>query len=181
MNQETKKYLDPGEHILWEGIPYQGIMFQRGDILAIPFSIFWFGFALFWEGTAIVLGAPFFFLIFGSVFIVIGFYLCIGRFLFDKWRRTKTTYALTDRRVLIVSGLFSPSLDSLNLSSLSDINFSESTNDRGTITFGRPTWLPRGLWVGPYGAQPPAPALERIENAAKVMREIRHAQAQLST
>jgi len=180
MDQKTKKYLDPGERVIWEGIPYQGIMFHRGDIFVVPFSILWFGFALFWEGTVLVTGAPIPFLIFGSFFVVVGFYFFIGRFLVDKYRRMKTSYALTDRRVLIVSGVFNPSLDSLNLDSLSEINFTESANDRGTITFGRPSRMPPGLSVGTYRAQPPAPACEKIERATDVMRKIRDAQARLT-
>lgn len=181
MDQKIQKHLDPDERVLWEGIPHHGIMFHRGDILLIPFSILWFGFALFWEGTVLITGAPIPFVIFGSFFVIVGFYICIGRFLVDKFRRIKTTYALTDRRVIIVSGMFSPSLDSLNLNSLSDINFSENADGRGTITFGRPSWLPRGFAVGTHGGQPPAPAFEKIESVANVMRKIRDAQARLAT
>ena len=46
--------------------------------------------------------APFFFLLGGVPFIVIGQYMIWGRFLYTVWKKKRTHYAVTDRRVIVV-------------------------------------------------------------------------------
>jgi hypothetical protein len=168
---EISRYLDSGESVLWAGAPRQGLVLRASDIFMIPFSLLWGGFAIFWLVGAAAAGAPPFFLAFGVPFVVIGLYMIIGRFFVDARQRAKTLYAVTDRRAMIVSGLFSRSINSLPLDSLSDVTLTEKSDRTGTITFGRPN--PMGLFY-PAGMQWPgmsqyqSPAFDMIDNVKVV-------------
>lgn len=96
-------YLDPGEMLLWEGDPATGIKFRKSDLFMIPFSLAWGGFAIFWEVSVIAMGAPVFMAIFGLPFVAIGLYMIFGRFLWDAYKRSRTRYALTDKRAIIAT------------------------------------------------------------------------------
>jgi hypothetical protein len=96
-------WLAPGERLLWQGAPGDGIRFRREDRMMIPFSLVFAGFALFWWVAAYSMGAPWPMLAFGTVIVLIGAYLVIGRFVWDAYARALTRYALTDRRALIAT------------------------------------------------------------------------------
>src|SRR4051812_44260637 len=94
-----------GERVLWTGRPARAVIFHASDAYAIPFSLLWGGFAIFWEAT--VLGfwgsgggreAPWFFVIWGIPFVLIGQYMIWGRFFYTFWKKKKVLYAITNRR-----------------------------------------------------------------------------------
>jgi hypothetical protein len=171
-------HLSPGERLLWMSQPIRGLRFTASDVLLVPFSLIWGGFALFWEAGVVRMHAPVFFRLWGMPFVLVGVYLIVGRFFHDAWRRSRTLYALTDQRAIIVSGGFQPRLRSLPLRSLPEISISEERGGRGTITFGSPSGpfgvLGRSSWPGTR--QNAAPAFEGIENARSVHELIRNAQ-----
>ena len=148
------------------------------DAFLIPFSLMWGGFAIFWETTVIIQGAPFFFMLWGIPFVVVGLYLILGRFWVDAKRRAKTYYGVTSERVIIISGLFRRSIKSLNIDTLTDLSLTEKGDRSGAITLG-PT-NPWHGWVGgsnwPGAAQYSSPTLEWIDNARHVYETIRDAQ-----
>ncbi|HXF23906.1 MAG TPA: hypothetical protein VN602_05275 [Gemmatimonadaceae bacterium] len=170
----------PGEKLLWDGSPRQGIVLRSNDILMIPFSFLWCGFAIFWETSAITGGAPIFFMLWGIPFVLIGLYMVIGRFFVDAWLRRTTRYAVTNVRVIITSGGMMPSLKSLNLRTLSDVTLTAKPNGRGTITFGSANFL-TSMYSGvnwPGIKQPPS--FELIDGASGVYEIIRKAQARIA-
>ncbi len=177
--QALLKYIQPGETLQWSGTPLGGMRLKRSDRFMIPFSLLWGGFACFWEYTAWKSDAPFPMLIFGMAFVVAGLYLIFGRFVYDMLAREDTVYGLTSERALILSGMFSKSLKSIDLKGVPEISYEERSDGRGTITFGR-TGIVTG-WGG-FGdhssrsGQPAAPAFEMIENGATVMQMVRSAQ-----
>ena len=124
------------ERLLWAGQPPQGVRLHAADAFMIPFSIMWGGFAIFWEAMVIVMGAGLFFMAWGVPFVLIGLYLMLGRFWVDARQRAETYYALTDSRVIIISGVFSRSTRSLNVRTLSDVSLTKKRNGSGTISFG---------------------------------------------
>jgi len=178
LTAELQGRLDQGEQILWTGRPQQGLLLRKGELLGIPFSVLWCGFAIFWESQVLTHNAPWFFALWGIPFILIGVYLVVGRFVVDAWRRQRTVYAVTDRRALILSGLRTPSLKSLDIEGLTDIELQDDGADRGTLVLGlspmnnAANFLGRG-WPG--AAAYMAPAFERIDDAASVLRVIREA------
>src|SRR5262245_19083368 len=137
MGGDFSPFLAPGEQIRWSGRPAQGLVLRPSDAMMIPFSLMWFGFAIFWETSVLSIGrAPTFFALWGIPFIVIGLYISVGRFFGDAWARSRTYYALTDRRALVVSGMFESKLTSVELSTLTELRYKPGSSGRGTIVFG---------------------------------------------
>ena len=60
----------------------------------------------------------------------------VGRFLYKAWRKRQTVYAVTDRRVLVVTTLFGRRLQAAFLDTLPGTTTSIGSDGVGTITFG---------------------------------------------
>ena len=90
----------PGETILWAGRPNLSVHFIKSDFFFVPFSIFWFGFSIFWTVAATLTGGAFG--LFGIPFVLMGFYICIGRFILKSHRKRRTVYAITNKRLLSI-------------------------------------------------------------------------------
>jgi len=171
--------LSQGERLLWAGRPRQGVLFHAFDMFMVPFGLIWTGLLV----SALIStsssrsGPPPFIL---APFVLVGLYMLFGRFIIDAMRRDRTSYGVTDQRVIIISGVFSRRVESLNLRTLSDLSLREKRDGTGTISFGSAaasSWL---WWSSGYafwsGAGHPGPAFETIENAKEVYDLIRTAQ-----
>lgn len=180
--------MDPGENLVWAGRPKGGFRLRAADAFMIPFSIVWCGFAVFWmigASGALATGADkatpinYVFALFGLPFVLIGLYVVFGRFLVDKMQRERTTYGVTNERIIIKSGLISSTVKSLNLRTLSDITLKERRDGSGTITFGpsHPMFaMFEGMNWWPGTSQYQCPSFESIEEAKKVYNTIRQLQ-----
>jgi hypothetical protein len=155
-----------GERVLWSGQPYTGLILRPLDALLIPFSLIWAGFAFtaifgFYSG-----GTPLPFDLFGLIFVFAGLYATVGRFIHDIWLRSRLRYAVTNRRVLILSG---QRLRSLDLASMPLMDMEERNDGSGTLHFGeRGNVFGRngfGLWTPSLDA---TPQLIRIPNVRAV-------------
>ena len=180
MSEEVREAISAGEKVLWWGKPRQGLVLRGSDAFQIPFSLLWCGFAVFWESSVFrAPHAPAFFVLWGIPFVAVGIYLVIGRFFADALLRSKTYYAVTPDRIVIVSGLFSKNVKSLNLKTLTDLSLSEGSAGEGTITFGMQPQMASmfgGLAGGPGSAQYVGPRFDLIANAKTVYETIRRAQ-----
>ncbi|MBN1963572.1 MAG: PH domain-containing protein [Anaerolineae bacterium] len=103
-------YLNDGESILWLGQPDPHWLLSPDDMMLIPFSLLWGGFAIFWELSALGGGAPFSFALWGIPFVVVGQYLIWGRFLHKYLRYQRTYYAVTEQRALVLNTLIGSNL-----------------------------------------------------------------------
>lgn len=180
--------LDAGETLLWAGRPKGGFVLRGSDVFMIPFSIFWCGFAIFWmigasgalwEGKGDPAPVNYVFPLFGLPFVAIGLYMVFGRFLVDRAQRERTTYGVTNERVIIKSGLFSRTVKSINLRTMSDITLKERGDGSGMITFGasHPMHLMfEGMNWWPGVNQYQSPGFEFIPDAKQVYQIIRRQQ-----
>jgi hypothetical protein len=86
---------------------------------------------------------------------------------------------MTDRRVLILSGLFSRRITSIALQNLGDVALSERSDRSGTITFVRhggsmdPAWW-QGAWPG-HGQAPAFDLVDDVRRPYDVIQEAQHA------
>lgn len=139
---ELQPELQPDEQLLWSGRPNARRLFTLFDIYLVPFSLLWGGFAIFWE-TLVVWSAlsrrdagdivP---ILFGLIFVAIGLYMIFGRFIVKRYTRSHTYYAVTDRRVLVLSTAFRHTVRSASLKRLPGLELSVRRGGRGTVTFG---------------------------------------------
>jgi hypothetical protein len=132
-----------GERIYWAGTPNPSVIFHSDDWAMVPFSLLWGGFAIFWEagvlgywGNGPRSGSPsLFMVIWGIPFVVMGQYMIWGRFLHDAWLKTRTYYAVTNRRVLVLQEAWKRKLNWMYLEAIPTIEC-EGTM-RGTLWFGK--------------------------------------------
>jgi hypothetical protein len=143
-----------GESLLWSGQPLRKIIFHQRDLFAIPFSLLWGGFAIFWEwGVTGHFGnsgnshpAPAFFALWGIPFVVMGQYLIWGRFIYTAWKKSRTYYAVTNKRVIVVSIGFNRKLIDGYLRNLDSASLSTRADGIGTIEF-QPTAFASSNWA----------------------------------
>lgn len=147
-----RRYLLPGEHLPWRGRPDPRSLFTSADVFLVPFSIMWAGFAVFWESAAIVGGAPVFFLLWGIPFLLMGAYITVGRFIYKRIVKQHTYYAVTNERVLTLTTLRKPRVQSAFIQTLPGISIA-GTDRRGTVQFGQQppnaSWLANTGWTFP--------------------------------
>lgn len=177
---EIAQVLDSGESLIWSGAPRRGLVLRPSDAYLIPFSLLWGGFAVFWEAGVLDTNGPnsAFMSIWGIPFVLAGLYLIVGRFFIDARIRARTFYGLTDRRAIIISGVFSRTINSLPLRTMTDISLQERSDRSGTILLSRPqpysSWSSGMRWPGMN--QYSTPAFEMIPNAKAVHDQLLVAQ-----
>jgi len=176
----VQKYLDDDERLEWVGRPVQGIRFRGVDAFLVPFSLAWVSIPAFIvyklvtdssgnqdpDGPVITLMA--------IAFLVIGLYLFAGRFVVNAVQRSGTTYGVTNRRILIVSEGRNKNVQSIEIESLKQMRFTESSGGLGSIDFGLASkggGLAKSGWPGFSKAR--QPCFDRIEDGRRVYNLIR--------
>lgn len=176
--RELTGYLESGESLIWAGLRRRGLLFRPGDAFLIPFSLYFGGGAIYLESRVFAEDAPWFFAVFGVPFVLVGIYLIVGRFIVDARARSGTVYGLTNRRAIIVSGIFGKTVNSLPLRKLTDISLRERGDRTGTVLLGPSYRFPTfyiGTWW-PGGGQNDTPRFELIPDAKRVHHQLLEAQ-----
>lgn len=143
-------YLDEEELVLWTGKPDTGVLLTPADMLLIPISIL-VGISFMNTGLSYMFGAISMgyvaLALWGALFILMGSYLMLGRFLYKSWRKRHTYYGLTNRRILVYArGKRMVSEEILEIPSLAK---AVRPNGTGTITFGPSPFT--ASWCGNTG------------------------------
>ena len=137
--------IDPGERLLWSGAPAAGsaaVGALPGTLIGIPF----FGFACFWIWSAYDAmastsrsGPWTFFPLFGVPFALVG----LGVMAAPLWAflaARHTVYAVTERRALIIGGLFSRNVQSFTRAEIGNVTRIERPDGSGTVHFASRTY-----------------------------------------
>ncbi|WP_426339813.1 PH domain-containing protein [Pseudoduganella sp. S-14] len=150
-------------------------MLRASDLLMIPFSLMWGGFALFWEYSVFNSAAPLLFRLWGIPFVLVGLYMVAGRFAVEAWQRAYTEYAVTDERIIIRSGIFKRRMKSLNLRAMGEFSLTENRNGEGTIAFGVSAAGNMFSGLASWPGVEELPRFDTIAEARKVYEIIRSA------
>lgn len=147
--------LTSGESVLWAAQPNRRAILHKEDALLVPFSLLWGGFAIFWElgvmgywGTGSRSGNPWVFgMLWGIPFVLIGQYMIWGRFFYSAWKKKRTHYAVTNRRVIVVQNGWHRQMASAYLDSLPTLIKDGRSNGLGTLRFAQA----ESMWSGRRG------------------------------
>ena len=137
------------------------------------------GFAIFWETSVLsAANSPIFMKLWGVPFLLIGLYLVVGRFVVDAWARRGITYAVTDRRILILRRGPFPKFTAMTFNQVPNVNLADRGDGRGTVRFGHDlsSWTRQG-YASWSPALDPTPQFTAIEEARTVFE---HIQTQLT-
>ena len=172
-----QRELGSGERLLWTGRPRQGIRVRPADLLLIPLSVLFAGFAVNWVVGVIRDGTAPFMVVFGIPFVLVGAYVTVGRFIVDGYKRARIYYGLTNERAII----WTPEgVESVALRNLEGLSVKDVGRGTGTISFGINEAFPliAGTnWPGASRGQPPQ--FDMIDDARAVYAQIRDAQRAL--
>ncbi|MFH1067146.1 MAG: hypothetical protein V1746_04535 [bacterium] len=141
---ETRNVMDKelfkGEQILWAGQPETSVLFTKIDLFLVPFSFLWCGLAFAWELGVLIFvkeTAPLvIFGLFGIPFVLIGLYVTFGRFFWKNAKKRRTYYAVTNKRVLVLTNVFNRRVQAEFIDRIPTINKSVRPDGIGTIRFG---------------------------------------------
>jgi hypothetical protein len=133
----TPYNLLPGERLLWEGRPVRHQLLRPADLLLIPFTVIWCGFAISGEVLVLASFGPSLFALFGLPFVLIGLYLTVGRFVVRAVVSRRTRYVVTDRRLLVLGlGVSGNRVATRYLHSLPPPVIIEAADGSGSLAFG---------------------------------------------
>ncbi|HWY61071.1 MAG TPA: hypothetical protein VNW15_04140 [Rhizomicrobium sp.] len=166
--------LMPGERIVWTGQPRSGLRLTGQDLILVPFSLMWGGFAIFWEwGVTQAPNTPTFFSLWGVPFVLVGLYMIAGRFFVDSWLRGHTLYAVTNQRVLILRTVPTTRFTALAIDRLPELSLYESNDGTGTIRFQQTMSPFYGRGFGGWNpALDPTPQFLAVPDARSVFAQI---------
>jgi hypothetical protein len=142
-------YLQPGERILWQGRPARRRLLRRTDLILVPLSLLWCGFAVFWESMVLADGAPVFAVVWGVPFVLVGVYIVAGRFVIRAVSLRRARYMVTDARVLVQGGFSGERVTMAYLRSLPPPVITERRDGTGSLAFGAIPGF-ADLFEGPY-------------------------------
>jgi hypothetical protein len=155
------------DDVLWTGKPKQGLILSPRDVYLIPFSLTWCGFAVFWTVTSSKNDAPIFFTLWGSMFIAVGLYFVLGRFIHDIVNRSRIIYKVTRSGISIISGGTETIIPVGQWTCLEMTRYRDQT---GTILFSPQLGLHSGnsfqIWVP---SKSKSPQFYRIDDPARVL------------
>jgi hypothetical protein len=159
---------------IWIGLPTKELFFFRPyDWFFVPFSLAWASFAGL-TGFGSMSSGPLPFHIFGALFLAMGIYITIGRFIVDWYFRANTVYAVTADEVYIIRGGLGSKVVTLNATSLSPIEMQRKGDGSGTLRFGRPSWpYAYGGLPGYNGAQHAFEGIPDVQYVYNLVRAIR--------
>jgi len=179
--------LTSGESILWAGQPNPRIIFHKEDLYLVPFSLLWGGFAIFWEGAVAGYwgsgtrpsGPWTFGIIWGIPFVLIGQYVIWGRFFYAAWKKKRTNYAVTNRRVIVVQNGWRRQMASAYLDTLPTLLKEERSGGIGTLRFAQPEplWYGRGGWGAwdgmTIGSVPAFVDIDDVDSVYRLVADLR--------
>ena len=178
---EFTGYLREDEQLLWSGKPKLGILFRSSDLFQVPFAAVWLylvvnDFIMTEQGSFPTKIEPMLLL-----FVAVGLYMLIERFIHEMIQRQYSYYAVTNQRVMVKSGVFTSQVQSTGLRSIVSIQLKERRSGQGSLTFETVSNLARkGLLNNKSNTQAAPLSFYKIADARQVFALITQAQQRLA-
>jgi hypothetical protein len=179
---DIDRQLQPNERLLWRGCPRAGFLLRPEQIAPMIVGASMLLGALWMLMTLLRGGVDWIGFVLSGVFGSVGLYLTFGILELDTRCRRSTSYAVTNRRIIIQSD--SPFVDngSVPLLRLDGEPQPLKIGADGTIHFDCPLLSYVGRFWGPLHRMViDNPRLECLENPLRVYRVIRRAQRRLQS
>lgn len=148
ISQDAWSLIQPGlfagESICWAGQPNTGVIFHKDDVWMIPLALGWSVTPII--GEAAVIGAlwsghwsptEICVSLFCTPFAIYAQYLIWGRFLYAAWKKKRTFYAVTSRRVIVVQDGWRRRSAVVDLNTLPSLILENGPNGTGTVRFAK--------------------------------------------
>jgi Bacterial PH domain len=177
-SEALRQEIASGERVLWSGSPLAGLRFDSESLARSGFGFVFLSFSLFWIHGAWNQSSnsnsvqSVVFPLFGVPFVLVGFHLFIGHFFWSALRRKFTEYAVTNQRVIVRSGIFSKTTQSIEYRKIPTLTVTEKSDGSGSIQFGEAKAINAG-----EGASYVATKMEAVPDVRSVYNIIRKASA----
>jgi len=162
------KELAADEHLQWSGQPRQGFFIRQDELIAVPHGLIVGVAAFAFVYNAYLNNVENIINVWGYLIILVGLYVMFGRYFHAIKKRKHIFYGVTNKRVIIISGIIFISTNSLILGDLSHIELKNNKNGYDDILLEPegPMFVLRG-----YNDKPPVGFYD-IENAEHVYKLI---------
>ena len=171
-------YLGPGEHVLWRGKPVRRDFVLRTWPLSV-FGLLLVTSVFIFETVILTTEAPDELALYAVPFILFGLYMFAGHFLITSYEWAQTEYMVTDLRVLIRHGIFSPSVTVYSLLGLPHTLIEMHGKSVGNVMFKPREGDGYGPWPGYSNMWPYAPdylvGILYVQNPERVQQVIEQA------
>ena len=164
------EYLMPDENVIWNGRPGKGHLLTEHDIFMLPFGIMWSLFSIIWESAALLASTYIAPKLLGIPFVCIGLYLVFGRFILMTYKRRKTVYIITNKRIFF---FINNQVQTLNYHTHLTRKITWHPDGFGSIRFYIPTPEPDnffGIFTSGQLSRLPSYELENLPDVAHVLR-----------
>lgn len=131
-------HLAAGEYVLWEGRPAPRCYVFRNWRHSL-FGLLLLLLSTWWQAVGYQLGQLYDLIWLGWLplpFVLLGLYLALGHVLLARYEWERVFYAVTDRRVLVLRGLFRSRFDSLPLPEVTHFQVRRHGLDLATVRVG---------------------------------------------
>lgn len=182
--------LSPGETVLWAGRPEPGVHFRKEDFFLVPFSLLWGGGVVFMGLMALGVGRkvsaaepPLFLLVNLFAFFLLGQYFIWGRFVYSNWKKKRTFYAVTNRRVIAVQHGLRHHTASAFLDSLPALELEGGRGGVGSLRFkeSAPMFNQMGMMVWDSMAMGSSPSFIDVSEARELYQFVLQTREQART
>lgn len=98
------RQLPADQTLLWSGQPVQGFLWKRGNLGLGCFGLLFSGFGFSWVFYTFSNPVPWITYLFWSPLLLLGLYMFLGHFFYERWERAHTFYGLTTTTLWIKDG-----------------------------------------------------------------------------
>jgi len=158
--------IPPSETVQWSAPAPRGLILRGSDAFVIPFSLVWTA------GVSTIIPSVFrstpdlsIATLIPLLFLCVGVYMLVGRFIADMVIRARTTYVVTDRAAYVAQPWFAGGTKRYGSATAADAVLIPRSNGFGTIRF---VAIPMFGRSNSAQMVPSSTAFERIADAAHV-------------